>query len=103
MILDLVKSKHWVLGLSSDFNETNTLHLNSETLKDYLKQRHEQWTARDLTKSFRTEMKNDQKTSSIFTYILLAVVATLHFGTKVHHNSSFELGSEEEQSGRKPA
>ena len=51
--------------------------MNSETLKDYLKQRHEQWTARDLTKSFRTEMKNDQKTNSIFTYILLAVVATL--------------------------
>ena len=74
---DLGFSKHQTLGHSSDLNETNKLHLNSETLKNYLKDRHEQWTARELTNSFRTDMKNDQKTSNYFIYALALVVSTL--------------------------
>ena len=58
------------MDFASDFNETNQLHLNTETLKNNLKVRQREWEERHLTNSFRADMQADLEASQKYIYIL---------------------------------
>ena len=64
------------MDLESDYNETNQLHLNTETLKSDLKLRHGEWKKRQLTNSFRADMQADIGANNTYIYILAAVGGT---------------------------
>ena len=67
---DLGFEKQKTMDFASDFNETNQLHLNTETLKNNLKVRQREWEERHLTNSFRADMQADLEASQKYIYIL---------------------------------